>query len=301
MMNSRTQKSLVEPLLKTEFHSKVASESILRLNGKDYRLIGKHIRIGRAPDNDISIDNPSISRYHAMLSLSAEGYLIEDLKSRNGIRVNGSLIDKVVLSSEDTLQIGDVFGEIFFKSKERKKDEKPILKSLSEEVSKSVKILDKRWKRSASKKKLAFIAMLALPLLVFGFMFLNKQEIESSFGLESAEAANPPAVVYEMASKEEVAKCLEQEDLLNLKKARSCFEALPQNDFIKASLGRVMQLQDDLTVRRYQEGEAAFKNYYFDTAIQKWQEVLLIADEESEYLSKAKLGMETAEQRKLLR
>lgn len=300
MMNSRAQKSLVESLLKTDFHSKVAAESVLRLNGKDYRLIGKHIRIGRAPDNDISIDNPSISRYHAMISLSADGYLIEDLKSRNGIRVNGSLIDKVILSGGDLIQVGDAEGEFIQKQKSSPKNEKPAAAAFQEEFSKSIKILGFRWKRARSKKKIVFLAMLVFPLLVFSLLFSGGKQLEENLGLNQVEAATA-AVSYEMVSKEDFSRCIELEDLLNLKKARSCFQALPQTEEVREALSRVITRQEDLSLRRYQEGEAAFKNYYFDAAIQKWQEVLLVADEDSDFLSKARLGMETAEQRKLLR
>lgn len=300
MMNSRTQKSLVEPLLKTDFHSKVASESILRLNGKDYRLIGKHIRIGRAPDNDIAIDNPSISRYHAMISLSEEGYLIEDLKSRNGIRVNGSLIDKLVLSGGDLIQVGDATGEFIQKQKSGAEPKKVAIADFPEEVSKSIKVLGFRWKRARSKKKIVFLAMLVFPILVFSLLFSGRRQLEENLALNQVEAATA-AGSYEMVSKKDFSRCIELEDLLNLKKARSCFQSLPQTEEVQAALSRVISRQEDLSLRRYQEGEAAFKNYYFDVAIQKWQEVLLVADEDSEFLSKARLGMETAEQRKLLR
>jgi two-component system response regulator AtoC len=45
------------------------------------------VSIGRAPQNDIMIDDPSISRKHAILHLGPSGVRIEDLGSANGTRV----------------------------------------------------------------------------------------------------------------------------------------------------------------------------------------------------------------------
>jgi hypothetical protein len=307
-MNSNGPTSSRNTFLKTDFQSKIASEIILQFSDKNYRLMGKRIRIGRAADNDIAVDHPSISRYHAMISLQPEGYLIEDLKSRNGVRVNGSLVHRILLSDEDHIQIGDVSGKFLSKQKSDVKNlraaaqkKSTLLEGFSEEVSKSVKILGFRWKRAANKRKLIFLSMLLFPVFVFVLLFSKKGALDQSLGLETLEASMAPPLSYEIVSREDFAECLEQEDLLNLKKARSCFEALPQNEMVRTAWLRVVRHQEELTKRRYQEGEMAFKSYYFDTAIQKWQEVVLIADEGSEYLSKARLGMVTAEQRRLLR
>jgi two-component system, NtrC family, response regulator AtoC len=45
------------------------------------------VSIGRAPTNDVMIDDPSISRKHAVLHLGPSGVRIEDLGSANGTRV----------------------------------------------------------------------------------------------------------------------------------------------------------------------------------------------------------------------
>jgi ABC-type multidrug transport system ATPase subunit/pSer/pThr/pTyr-binding forkhead associated (FHA) protein len=51
------------------------------------------VRIGRAVDNDIVLDGPGVSRYHATLSYSAsEQPVLSDLASTNGTFVNGSLL-----------------------------------------------------------------------------------------------------------------------------------------------------------------------------------------------------------------
>jgi hypothetical protein len=63
--------------------------------------------IGRGQECQIVIDHPSVSRRHAMLTVSADGATIEDLGSRNGVSVNGEqLSGRAALKGESRVQIG---------------------------------------------------------------------------------------------------------------------------------------------------------------------------------------------------
>jgi pSer/pThr/pTyr-binding forkhead associated (FHA) protein len=63
--------------------------------------------IGRAADNAIRLDDPLVSAYHARLSYAGGQWLLEDLGSRNGSKVNDLKIDSpIALASGDELQIG---------------------------------------------------------------------------------------------------------------------------------------------------------------------------------------------------
>jgi len=56
-------------------------------------------------------DSPSVSRRHAQLLLRKGSYLVHDLKSTNGTRVNGKELgpdSRVELHHGDTVQFGDV-------------------------------------------------------------------------------------------------------------------------------------------------------------------------------------------------
>ncbi len=66
------------------------------------------VRIGRAQDNQIVLDHPQISRYHAIIERMGVGrYRIRDLKSTNGIYVNNNRIDQEAwLKEGDQIQIG---------------------------------------------------------------------------------------------------------------------------------------------------------------------------------------------------
>ena len=64
------------------------------------------LTIGRGEKNDISLDGLQISNRHARLLKSNSGIVIEDLKSSNGIYLNGKRLSKHVLTPEDAVQIG---------------------------------------------------------------------------------------------------------------------------------------------------------------------------------------------------
>jgi hypothetical protein len=63
--------------------------------------------IGRSPDCQLSLDDPLVSRKHALLVVSAESVVIKDLGSRNGVIVNGTKIDTSrILINGDRIIIG---------------------------------------------------------------------------------------------------------------------------------------------------------------------------------------------------
>jgi hypothetical protein len=63
--------------------------------------------IGRSPDNDIFLDDVTVSRKHAVLSQNGNEFLIEDLGSLNGTFVNRRRIEAPTrLESGDEVQIG---------------------------------------------------------------------------------------------------------------------------------------------------------------------------------------------------
>jgi hypothetical protein len=64
-------------------------------------------RIGRSAGADIRLDDPTVSRRHAVLVRTPEGELSAlDDRSTNGILVNGTAVDWSPLEDGDVLQIG---------------------------------------------------------------------------------------------------------------------------------------------------------------------------------------------------
>ena len=70
------------------------------------RLEKAKMTIGRFEDNDIVIPDPRISRYHAEIEQSGQGFVIKDLGSHNQVRVNGKKIKSVLLKEQDEIRIG---------------------------------------------------------------------------------------------------------------------------------------------------------------------------------------------------
>lgn len=64
------------------------------------------IRIGRKPENELSIDNMAVSGLHAAISEQDGEYFVEDMSSLNGTFVNGRKIVKHLLKNGDEILIG---------------------------------------------------------------------------------------------------------------------------------------------------------------------------------------------------
>jgi outer membrane biosynthesis protein TonB len=68
----------------------------------------EEVTIGREPGNTIQLTEQNVSRQHARLSQGPDGWVIEDLDSYNGVKVNGVLVEgSVTLNEGDVVQIGD--------------------------------------------------------------------------------------------------------------------------------------------------------------------------------------------------
>jgi hypothetical protein len=64
-------------------------------------------RIGRSASADIRLDDPTVSRRHAVIVRTPEGELKAlDDRSMNGIAVNGEVVDWAPLADGDQLQVG---------------------------------------------------------------------------------------------------------------------------------------------------------------------------------------------------
>lgn len=73
------------------------------------------IQIGRDPSNDVPLDTPTVSRFHAQIERVGKRYRVRDLNSSNGTFVNQERIDEQVwIEARDSIQIGPyrfVMGE----------------------------------------------------------------------------------------------------------------------------------------------------------------------------------------------
>ena len=70
---------------------------------------GERFAIGRLGNNDLVLNDPSVSRHHAEVRRTPEGhYRIVDLDSMNGVYVNGKRVHERALLSGDDIELGDV-------------------------------------------------------------------------------------------------------------------------------------------------------------------------------------------------
>ncbi len=78
------------------------------LAGTEFSLDRPSLVIGRTPENDIVLNHKSISRHHAKIIRDGDKYIVVDLESANGVRVNGSEFERVELQTGDTVELGHV-------------------------------------------------------------------------------------------------------------------------------------------------------------------------------------------------
>lgn len=96
---------------------------VLSLDGNvlsEYQLDKEIITIGRKPDNDIHIDNLSVSGYHAKILTILNDSFIEDLDSTNGTLICSRKVNKQVLINNVVIGIGN--HELKYINTEQKRD-----------------------------------------------------------------------------------------------------------------------------------------------------------------------------------
>jgi pSer/pThr/pTyr-binding forkhead associated (FHA) protein len=78
------------------------------LNGepRSFQMRGTRVTIGRMGGNDLVLPDHTVSRNHAELTHTADGWKVVDLGSRNGTRVNDVFIREAQVSSGSTITLG---------------------------------------------------------------------------------------------------------------------------------------------------------------------------------------------------
>jgi len=80
--------------------------------GLEFTILDEETIIGRAPNADIVLRLPSVSRQHARIVHATVGdvdvFEIEDMGSTNGIAVNGAELKSTPLQNNDKIELGDV-------------------------------------------------------------------------------------------------------------------------------------------------------------------------------------------------
>ena len=81
--------------------------------GMTYPLEAEETLIGRNPTTDITLLDEGISREHALILYDEQddGFVVEDLQSTNGTKVNGKRIRSAALQHGDEVQVGNTIFE----------------------------------------------------------------------------------------------------------------------------------------------------------------------------------------------
>ncbi|MCG8591496.1 MAG: FHA domain-containing protein [Proteobacteria bacterium] len=76
--------------------------------GMTYDLVSEETLIGRNPTTDITLLDEGISREHALILYDEDEntFLVEDLQSTNGTKVNGKRVRSATLETGDEIQVG---------------------------------------------------------------------------------------------------------------------------------------------------------------------------------------------------
>ena len=85
-----------------------AGGSVVLPDGQRVKLAEGTATIGRSADSTIHLGDTSVSRRHAELRPSGTGWVIADVGSTNGTKVNGAAVSDKALRDGDTITIGDV-------------------------------------------------------------------------------------------------------------------------------------------------------------------------------------------------
>jgi hypothetical protein len=86
---------------------------------KRYPITNTNWRIGRSPENEIFIDDNSISRLHTEIHRYNNGtFFIRDMQSLNGIYVNEKQVSNKKLQEGDIIEIGDISVRFTYQSKD---------------------------------------------------------------------------------------------------------------------------------------------------------------------------------------
>jgi hypothetical protein len=79
--------------------------AVLRVDGRTELLGSGGGVIGRSRDCDVTVEDPNVSRHHAEVRPSGGSWIVRDLGSTNGVKVNGRRLDP---ARPQSLKAGDV-------------------------------------------------------------------------------------------------------------------------------------------------------------------------------------------------
>jgi predicted component of type VI protein secretion system len=145
------------------------------------------LTLGRSNENDISVDDPEMSRRHAVFKRSREGCSVEDQGTSNGTLVNGQTVSRVVLKHGDVVQIGSI--EITYAETPRA----PMTLGSSVEYASQLKAFGTPMARMKGDGEATILGMLDAPTSELDEDFEVRPAGEFDFDLHEAGKGKPAA------------------------------------------------------------------------------------------------------------
>jgi len=96
-----------EKKIGTKRWKKISSNMELVEPGITYPLECDEVLIGRHASADIRIPDMSVSRYHAVMTVTNGVWSICDIGSKSGVYVNGNLVKQARLHENDNIKLGN--------------------------------------------------------------------------------------------------------------------------------------------------------------------------------------------------
>jgi DNA-binding NtrC family response regulator len=132
--------------------------------------------IGRDPNCEVVLEDPYVSLRHARVFRYRGLFAIRDLKSRNGLVVNGTHVLESQLNDQDRIKIGQT--ELLFSIERANDNDDPLLKSKNQ-----------KWHDQLIR--LPFVARSNHPVLILGPSGSGKEVLASSIHRLSPRSSGP--------------------------------------------------------------------------------------------------------------
>jgi ABC-type multidrug transport system ATPase subunit/ABC-type multidrug transport system permease subunit len=118
--------------------TRVASRDAPVVDIQRIEFDGRRLTVGRDPGNDVTLEDPNVSRFHAEIVARGEGVELVDLGSRNGTRLDGVPVERAPLTTGSEIGIG-AFALVFDGSAFVARDQRGALRLDSDAITVEVK------------------------------------------------------------------------------------------------------------------------------------------------------------------
>jgi pSer/pThr/pTyr-binding forkhead associated (FHA) protein len=177
-------------------------------SGYEHSIISFPFVLGRQSDCDLVLSTRGVSRRHAEILFQSGSFVIQDLDSLNGLKVNGVRVARVILSNDDEIKLGEdcltfrVSDPNVAKSSESKPF-MPLSVLVNSDTSEESTHGSARWVVRVSAG-LVLGALVCVPIYIWVKSVIDKQSVESAAVV--AEVVQKPVLIEPKQPKVEVSQ-----------------------------------------------------------------------------------------------